>query len=180
MSSYKLRFYTYLSLSLISLTSCLRDPDPLPSAWDIMSGQPQFSVYLEAATIADFDDDFKSGQGLTYFVPTNDAFEVWLDSMGVNSINDVDKSSLQDIIRYHLISGTATINDLGTNYYLTPASIGPDLTSVAVLIQNVDGKVTLNNDAEVTSRDLEAQNSFIHTINKVLKIPTTLDLLQAT
>ena len=170
----------YILLSLFALTACLRDPDPLPSAWDVMSADPQYSIYLEAATIAEFDDDFQSGSSLTYFAPNNNAFEAWFDTLGVNGINDIPQADLQDLLRYHLIQGAATIGDLGTNYYLTAAAIGPEFSSVAILIEsNSNGQVFINGSARVIDRDKEAQNSLIHTIDKVLKIPTTLDLLEA-
>ncbi len=117
----------------------------------------------------------------TVFAPTNQAFTDLLDTLGsdYNSLADFDtaaeKTLLADILKYHVISGTAAYStDLSEGQMIETAqgeSVTVSLTG-GVFIQ--DATAT---DAEVTGADNAAKNGVVHIINKIILPQAVVDAL---
>jgi len=176
-------FFKYLiHLLLLSVAlffaSCESAPEPGPPPYDVISGLPNTSTYIQAIDRAEFDDDLKSGQSLTLIVPTDEAFDNYLAQNNFASINDVPLEELRNVLRYHILGFGAGLASLGNNYYLTVSPAGVDENFLAILIQNSGTKSILNGEIEVISQDVEADGSFISTIGEVLTLPTTESILR--
>lgn len=122
-----------------------------------------------------------SGDGpFTVFAPTNQAFVDLLAQLdGFDSLDDFNSQELQDllavILTYHVVSGSAALS--------TDLSDGQTLTTLqgSTLEVSTSGGVFIgdatDNDAQVTTADVEASNGVVHIIDKVLLPQAIIDQL---
>ncbi|MER3375053.1 MAG: fasciclin domain-containing protein [Allomuricauda sp.] len=122
-----------------------------------------------------------SGDGpFTVFAPTNQAFADLLAQLdGFDSLDDFNSQELQDllavILTYHVVSGSAALS--------TDLSDGQTLTTLqgSTLEVSTSGGVFIgdatDNDAQVTTADVEASNGVVHIIDKVLLPQAIIDQL---
>ena len=100
----------------------------------------------------------------TVFAPSNQAFEDFIESMeGVNSMSDLEDEVLLDFIEYHVISGTVLrLGDMVSGD--SPATLLGEFINMVVN----GNAVKLNDIADISSPDVEAENGVIHVIDAVL------------
>lgn len=105
----------------------------------------------------------------TIFAPPNDAWLAALDSDGSGSIEESEfpsNAALEDILLYHVVPGTVpsgNIDDGDTATTLEGSSLALTITAADVVTINASSDA-----AEVTRRDLEAENGVVHEIDTVL------------
>jgi uncharacterized surface protein with fasciclin (FAS1) repeats len=103
-----------------------------------------------------------SGEGpFTVFAPTNAAFEN-LDANTLKSALEDPRGLLRDVLTYHVLPGR--INASQVVSLSSATTVQGDEIRIAV----VDGVVTLNGSARVTTADVECGNGVIHIIDGVL------------
>lgn len=166
-----------LSIALV-MVSCEPDPEPGPDIYDTLSALSGASSFIEAMNIAEFDDDLKSGQLFTLFVPTDEAFDNFLSDNGYATLNDVPIEDLRNILRYHILGFASNLPDLGNNYHLTVSGAGYNDNFLAILILNPGPRATINTHVEVISQDNEVNGSYFNTIGEVLSLPTNLSVIR--
>lgn len=112
-----------------------------------------FSAFVEALQEASLDDDFASGGPYTLFVPTNAAF---------NAAN----SEAEDLLEYHILVGSYTLDDLESGSYETASGVNleVDVQGSSVSLNGGEASVT-------TPNNLEASNGFVHALDGVLTPP---------
>ena len=122
-----------------------------------------FNTLGRALTAAGLDETLKGTGPYTILAPTDDAFakipKKDLDALMAN------KEMLAKVLKYHVISGNVPSSQVAG------MSEATTLEGQKIAIKLVDGKVTLNGKAEVTSPDIAASNGTIHVINTVLMPP---------
>lgn len=169
---------------LIFTTSCTKDEDnnvnpqtttPAKSIVEIASSDDNFSILVEALVKADLVSALEADGPYTVFAPTNDAFEMLFETLGVNGIEDLSAEALTPILLYHVVSAKAMSTDITTGYYETLSAATPDNKGI-VLYAMVGSSVTINNSAMVTTADIDASNGVIHVIDKVILPPTVVDI----
>ena len=126
---------------------------------------------VAALTQADLVSALQADGPFTVFAPTDEAFE----AAGINlSALDTEegKSTLVDILTYHVYSGSVASTDVTDE--LTVTMLNGDNASFTVS----DGVVKIE-DANITLADVPASNGVIHVIDKVLMPPEdTTDSVQ--
>lgn len=132
---------------------------------DIAVESSDFSILVEALTKADLVSALNGSTEYTVFAPTNDAFKMLLEELGLNSLDDVPEDQLKAILLYHVVSGKNTSSKLMSGYY---SSISPktDMYNYSIYFNKDD--LMLNARAKVTQPDIMADNGVIHVINKVI------------
>ena len=118
-----------------------------------------FSMLVGALETTGLDQTLSSGEPYTLFAPEDDAFND-LPKEVLNKLMK-DEQRLGNVLKYHVLAGTYKAADIGTISRATTLE-GDDLefrTEVGGL--RVD-------EAVVTESDLAADNSIIHTIDKVI------------
>jgi transforming growth factor-beta-induced protein len=120
-----------------------------------------------AATLgaAGLVDTLKGAGPFTVFAPTDDAFAKLPAGTIEELLKPEAKQKLTDILLYHVVSGKVMAGDV---VKLTSATtvLGKD---VAIAVK--DGKVFLNNAAQVIITDINTSNGVIHVIDSVILPP---------
>lgn len=173
---------TLLFVSTLVLSSCKKDDDTTDdmtadakSIVQIATENDSFST-LEAALIkANLVSALEADGPFTVFAPTNDAFDMLFEDLGVNGIEDLSAEALTPILLYHVVGANAKSSSLSTGYLPTLNMATPDDMAAKVYVDLNNG-VMLNGASKVSTADVEAKNGVIHVIDKVLLPPTVVDI----
>ncbi len=171
--------FSLLSFSLL-FTACSNDDDeqivlPTPNIVETTQATSNLSSLVTALIQADAGlvDLLQTDGPFTVFAPTNQAFTDLLDALGddYNSLVDFDtadeKTLLANILKYHVISGTAAYStDLSNGQTIETALTGESITIDLTGGVFIDDATDIN--AEVTGANNAAKNGVVHIINKVL------------
>ncbi|KAH6695006.1 FAS1 domain-containing protein [Plectosphaerella plurivora] len=112
---------------------------------------------LGAVQRANLGDTLSQASDITVFAPNNEAF-ARIASLG----GDLNETTLQSILSYHVIEGEVLYSDMIENTTVRSLDNNTDLT-----ISVIDGNVFVNN-AEVVIQDVLISNGVVHVINNVL------------
>ncbi len=170
----------FLLTMVLGFSSCSDDDDPVPemeseqTIVDVAAEAGSFSILIEAAQKAGLANFLSTEQNLTVFAPTDDAFAALLTDLGLNSLDDIDATTLSGILTYHVISGMTYSSNLESGAVSTLNTSSPDETALSLLVSVGDG--VMINDANVIAADVMASNGVIHVIDKVLLPPSVVDI----
>jgi transforming growth factor-beta-induced protein len=106
-----------------------------------------------------------SGNGLTLFAPTNEAFE----AAGITELPDA--ATLGTVLRYHVLDATVTSADLPSGSAAIQTLDGD------FYLSNVDAGVFINGQTQVTDVDIAGSNGVVHIIDRTL-IPPSQNLAE--
>lgn len=177
----KLLFSIFICFGLFFFTSCEKEEtanDP-KNIVELAQETSNLSSLLAALTDTRHTTDFAtllSGtDAYTVLAPTNDAFQSLLDSEpSWNSIADIPITTLDAVLKFHVIAGTVNSTDLSESYTNT-LSTGPNSKPISLQI-GVSPIVIFNNTATPIDTDITASNGVIHTINQVMIPPNVVTL----
>ena len=122
----------------------------------------QFTTLLAALDATGLDDALRGPGPFTVFAPTDDAFDALPEGTVEALLGDLD--ALTRILQYHVVSGKVPASEVVKLDGMSVETIGGEL----VWIDVKDGKVILNDVAEVIITDVKASNGIIHVIDAVL------------
>jgi len=138
-----------------------------PELKDIVAtadGAGTFKTLLAAATAAGLVETLQGPGPFTVFAPTDEAFAA-LPAGTLDSLL-ADPEALSKILLYHVVSGAVKAADVVN---LTSAD-SKEGSPIKITVK--DGKVYLNDTAEVTATDIMAANGVIHVIDQVILPPS--------
>lgn len=105
--------------------------------------------------------DVLLGEGpYTVFAPTNEAFE----SAGITDLSAFSQEKLQNVLLYHVVSGSITSDQLKAGPVATAS--GEDF-----YVSLPESGVYINGNTMVTAADLMAENGVVHVLDGVLMPP---------
>jgi uncharacterized surface protein with fasciclin (FAS1) repeats len=136
---------------------------------EIAQGNEDLSTFLAAVEKAGLQDVLISEGPNTVFAPTNSAFESLPDGVLEALLMDENASTLVEILTYHVVA-----QDLNSTQVLEGASF-TSVSNGEIAVSQQDGSVFINGDSKLVSVDLDANNGYVHLIDKVL-IPTSVDV----
>lgn len=170
----KLIKLTLLVVSSTLMFSCSDDDSPQQnnSITDIASGNPNFSILVDALTRANLAKTLDQEGSHTVFAPTNEAFMNFLDDNGFESLDDVPLPTLTQVLLNHVVNGTNLSSGLTTGYFKTLATGSASSTNTLSMFINTASGVRLNGVSSVTSADIIADNGVIHVVDAVIGLPT--------
>lgn len=142
----------------------------LPSIVNHALNNPNFSILVAALTRPGLGVDYVSilsGAGpFTVFAPTNAAFAALLTELNLTSLDQVDNSTLNAVLQYHVVNGANVLAAQLTNgQEVTTFGGGKfniDLTSGAKI---VDGQ---NRTTNIILTDVQGSNGVVHAIDRVI------------
>jgi transforming growth factor-beta-induced protein len=201
----KLNYAIMIALAgIIMFSSCKKDddvtPQPMPetskSIVEIATTTDDFSILTEALIKADLVSALQGEGPYTVFAPTNSAFNMLFNDLGVNGIQDIPAETLKPILLYHVIAAEAQSSDIETGYFESLNTYSADNEAVKLYISADSQKaaltrgtnaetgeiksklaqsVMINGSTSVVTADVRATNGIIHVIDKVLLPPTVVD-----
>lgn len=142
---------------------------------------PQLSTLVAALKAANGDlVDLLGTEGpFTVLAPTNEAFQALLDTNpSWDSINDIDKATLEQVLLNHVISANIKSTDLETSAYVNTNANGANNTKLSLYYNTTNG-VIFNGKSEVITADVAASNGTIHIVDNVITLPTVVDFALA-
>lgn len=165
-------FFSLISFMLLSLTSCDYSDDsgqPIdstPSTFEIIAVSENHTILEQALIDTGLDEILNSGT-YTIFAPNDDAF---------NAI-DISNEEIANILLNHFIDGNAISSDLDNGYIKTNATenYSGEVNFIDMYV-NVDGGITLNGMANVTTSDIEGNNGTVHVVDAIINLPTVVTL----
>jgi transforming growth factor-beta-induced protein len=176
---FNLKSLVLMMAAVIIFASCEKDDDvelqqPVmekeKNIVETAASDPQFSILVEAVTKAGLAGALESNGPITVFAPTNDAFEMLFDQLGVSGIKDLTADQLTPILLYHVLGVKVKAADVTTSYIPTMNRTAPNNNYVMLYAMAGNG-VKLNGSTNVIAADVMASNGVIHAIDKVL-LPT--------
>ncbi len=123
-----------------------------------------FATLLNAAQAAGLVDTLEGPGPFTVFAPTDDAFA----ALPAGTLDKLlaDPAALKKVLLYHVVAGAVTADQV---VGLTSAD---SVEGAPIAITVKDGKVYLNDDAQVVATDIAATNGVIHVIDHVILPPS--------
>ncbi|MEM9835075.1 MAG: fasciclin domain-containing protein [Bacteroidota bacterium] len=159
-----------VAVFVLGFSSCGDDDDnAVPTTEqtiaEVVAGDPQFSILLQALQQANLDGILGQAGAFTVFAPTDAAFE----AAGID-LNTIDEDVLSETLLYHVFGGNVASGDImeGQTYLATEAETGPNGERLSLLVEKTGASVTLNGDINVMTADVRTNNGVIHIVNKVL------------
>ena len=131
-----------------------------PTVVDIAIGNSNFSTLVQAVVKAGLAETLSGAGPYTVFAPTNDAFQMLFNTLGVSGINDLTAEQLTPILLYHVVMGN------NVSMGLSNGNI-PTLQGSTIGV-NVGKGVVLNGTTNVVVADVQGSNGVVHAIDKVL------------
>jgi transforming growth factor-beta-induced protein len=125
----------------------------------------RFTTLVSAVQAAELVDTLKGEGPYTVFAPTNDAFAALPEGTLDTLLLPENKQQLTDILLYHVVPDQVMAEDV-VGLSSAPTALGPEAT-----ITVEDGRVFLNDNAEIIVTDIETSNGVIHVIDAVLLPP---------
>lgn len=126
---------------------------------DTAAHSATFKTFLSAAKAVGLTQTLKNNGPYTVFIPTDSAFNE-LPPGTVDSLMK-DKKKLAQVLSYHVIPGRVTVADVKPGEVQT-------MEGEPLKLSSDNGKVTINNEANVIQSDMMADNGVIHEIDKVI------------
>jgi len=143
---------------------------------EVAKADGHFTTLLAALDKAGLTDTLNGTGPFTVFAPTDDAFQAMLTATNMTAGDLLDNPDLANILKYHVVSGKVTADDLqafksqdNPDVIIVPTLDGDKTITITFA---ADGTITLNGTAKVTLKNVEASNGIIHVIDAVLMPPT--------
>jgi uncharacterized surface protein with fasciclin (FAS1) repeats len=142
-------------------------PSPSPALGDIVAtadAAGSFTTLITAVKAAGLVETLQGAGPFTVFAPTDAAFAA-LPAGTLDSLL-ADPEALKKVLLYHVVSGKVTADQV---VGLTSAT---SVEGSPITIAVKDGKVYLNDSAQVVTTDVMASNGVIHVIDQVILPPS--------
>lgn len=124
-----------------------------------------FNTLLAAAGAADLADALATGENLTVFAPTDEAFAALPEGTVESLLKPENKDKLVAVLTYHVLPRKLSSNMLpGRTIHVRTIKSGGDRL---LAVKKAGGAVTVD-EANVVSADIKADNGIIHVIDKVM------------
>lgn len=132
---------------------------------ETIEGNSDTSSLKTALTAAGLTDTLEQPGPYTIFAPNNDAFAK-LGSQLDALLQPTAKSSLANILKFHVVPGELTVKDLKDDELLTT------LQGTRLRVSKTGNTVTLGNSlgkAVIVTQDTDASNGVVHLVDTVLQ-----------
>lgn len=126
-----------------------------------------FSTFVDVINKAESMAFLKAYGGYTVLAPTNDAFSKYLTEIGKQSVSQLTKDELIDIVKYHVI-GEVIISIDFVDGRLNAKNMFGHFITTGTFFENGQAVLKLNKRANVISKDILLSNGIIHTVSEVI------------
>jgi uncharacterized surface protein with fasciclin (FAS1) repeats len=134
---------------------------------EVAAAEGDLQTFLAATEAAGTMDGLHGAGPFTVFIPTDAAFEAYLDEAGMTQAEVFgDPTALRRVVDHHVV-------EMSEDAEMVMAMDGQSFTTAAgtPLEVTVDGDTVMVGDATVSRYDIQASNGVIHVIDAVLIPP---------
>lgn len=165
---FKSILFAAITGSVISLSSCNKDDDPVVvtnTITDVVSTNASFSVLKEAVVKANLATTLSGTGPFTVFAPDNTAFA----AAGITSatVTTLSSTALSDLLLYHTLPSKIPAASVPAGPNAKVVTVGGDSVFVT---RNASGVYV--NGIKVVTADVAADNGVIHVLAKALNKPS--------
>lgn len=139
----------------------------------------EYSILSTAIEQIGFSAALDNPSSYTFFAPDNDAFNRYLEQLGVNDVRNINTSVLTQLIQYHMLSGKNTLAQLNSGYNTTLAREFSSQGNIHMYIIKSGNTLRINDIAQVTSSNIQTTNGTIHKVSEVLALPSIATFILA-
>jgi len=149
----------------------------MSSANDILknlSSSPEFATLVSAIKAAALEDTFKDNNAITFFAPTNQAFEKLAPGELDSLMQPAHKAELINLLECHIIQGKITSKDINAQIKAGNGQATFKTLSGGTLIASINANRNImltdeNGDQSVVSSfDIQQSDGILHIVNAVL------------
>ena len=128
---------------------------------DVVVADRNLAVFLKGFQAANLEDELNKGGSFTVFAPSDLAFEKLAAGTMAELMKPENKPKLTNIINQHIIQGKNNFDELVDGQKLKT------LNGTVVTVHVKNGAVNING-ARIQSRDMQASNGVVHSLDKVI------------
>ena len=169
---------------LITFLSCSKEEteiiEPAQSTlYDLVANSMNYS-YLEAALrMTNLDEVLGGDDVYTLYAPDNNAFIGFLMRSGFNSLEEVPRETLKQILLNHVMIGQMEYRDFKSGYFQTAATSAVNGNAMSIYINQVNMRVTLNGESRIVQGNVRASNGIIHLVDRIIPLPSLVTFILA-
>lgn len=180
---------TLLLVATILITSCSGDQiknsdlyqEEVPQKIaDFIESDSHYSMLNQAIAGSDIQDWLANQERITFFAPTDTAFEAYLSQNGFSSVDEIPQDDLLRLLKSHIIISEVFLSDLNATEELvleTMAQTQFDSSAQIVsLVTNRDGLKI--NGIDVTTPDLLFVNGVVHSVDRIVELSTAATFIE--
>ena len=108
----------------------------------------------------------------TLYAPDNNAFIGFLMRSGFNSLEEVPRETLKQILLNHVMIGQMEYRDFKSGYFQTAATSPVNGNAMSIYINQVNMRVTLNGESRIIQGNVRASNGIIHLVDRIIPLPS--------
>ena len=140
---------------------------------DLASQTESLSTMVSALQITGLDQTLSAPGSFTVLAPSNDAFDTFLSTINVSSLEDIPVDVLTNVLLNHVIIGEVQSASLTNGYASTLAESNASGNNMSIYV-NTDNGVKFNGVSDVTTPDVSASNGIIHIVDAVIDLPSVV------
>ena len=147
--------------------------------YDLVANSMNYS-YLEAALrMTNLDEVLGGDDVYTLYAPDNNAFVGFLMRSGFNSLEEVPRETLKQILLNHVMIGQMEYRDFKSGYFQTAATSPVNGNAMSIYINQVNMRVTLNGESRIVQGNVRASNGIIHVVDRIIPLPSLVTFVLA-
>ncbi len=173
------RFIPVALCATLLFTACRPDQEVIEKETkpeyllDLLRADEHLTNFVTAVERTGLTEMLAGPDNYTLFVPTDEAFAVYLKAQGVSKVEDIPTAQLKNLLLNHVIKGAYRQSKLPEGYLttLSELTLTDDKFSVSLLLARRDGVLYINDAQMTVHSDLQAENGIVHEIDKILSLP---------
>lgn len=165
-----------IALSVLMLAGC-RDYEPdvkvsdsgqVFSNGDILVSEG-FTIFIEAVNHADLESEIFDAD-VTIFAPSNEAFNVLFNELGIDSVTEIATTELADLLKYHVVPEKVPVSNRATITSFTTLEGSSLFISINYAM---DSSLSVNGYSSIVNANNYTESGIIHGISIVLEEPAS-------
>ncbi|MFA8450605.1 MAG: fasciclin domain-containing protein [Bacteroidales bacterium] len=182
-----------LFVLIFSIIACNKDntdnpsstiPDTSEASYNAMMSmlkeQGNFSSYMQALEITEIKDMMMAIPELTIMAPNDEAFDNYLNTLGMKDINQVPKKDLIKAIELTIMPGKTSMQSMDNDYMETLRIAKHGNKPIQLFIHKSKSRKDqiLVMSSEIIQMDMPAENYIVNEVNQVMLPPMLQDFVQ--
>ena len=141
-----------------------------PTLLDLIRFTPRFATMYDGFVRSGYADTLASEMEITLFAVRNEEFETYLDAEGVDSLAELSRPQLRELMGYHIMDDFKIYQDMER---MAPAESFPTMTvdRDRLSILNALGTILVNDQVRLLLLDIHATNGVMHLVDRVVERP---------